>query len=89
MENMRELLEEALREYEAQRAAVTARDDSPEIEQKVAEYENKLKAEAADKKAAELAEIDISIRAVENLKRKVPAEQDCSVASESVCAMQE
>ena len=70
MENLMALLIDALGEYEAQKAQIVARDDSAEIEQAVEGYRERLIRSYEEKKAAQIAENEISIRAVKNLIEK-------------------
>ena len=70
MENLMALLIEALGEYEAQKAQIVARDDSAEIEQAVEGYRERLIRSYEEKKAAQIAENEISVRAVKNLIEK-------------------
>ena len=70
MENLMALLVEALGEYEEQKAQIVARDDSAEIEQAVEGYRERLIRSYEEKKAAQIAENEISVRAVKNLIEK-------------------
>lgn len=89
MENLMALLIEALGEYEAQKAQIVARDDSAEIEQAVEDYRESLIRSYAEKKAAQIAENEISIRAVKNLIEKAKNQAETAEIEAAGQAMQE
>ena len=89
MENLMALLIEALGEYEAQKAQIAARDDSAEIEQAVADYRERLIRSYEEKKAAQIAENEISVRAVKNLIEKAKNQAEAAEIEAAGQAMQE
>lgn len=89
MENLMALLIEALGEYEAQKAQIVARDDSAEIEQAVEGYRERLIRSYEEKKAAQIAENEISIRAVKNLIEKAKNQMETAEIEAAGQAMQE
>ena len=89
MENLMALLIEALGEYEAQKAQIVARDDSAEIEQAVEDYRESLIRSYEEKKAAQIAENEISIRAVKNLIEKAKNQAETAEIEAAGQAMQE
>ena len=89
MENLMALLIEALGEYEAQKAQIVARDDSAEIEQAVEGYRERLIRSYEEKKAAQIAENEISVRAVKNLIEKAKKQAETAEVEAAGQAMQE
>lgn len=89
MENLMALLIDALGEYEAQKAQIVARDDSAEIEQAVADYRESLIRSYEEKKAAQIAENEISVRAVKNLIEKAKNQAEATEIKAAGQAMQE
>lgn len=89
MENLMALLIEALGEYEAQKAQIVARDDSAEIEQAVEDYRESLIRSYEEKKSAQIAENEISIRAVKNLIEKAKNQAETAEIEAAGQAMQE
>ena len=89
MENLMALLIDALGEYEAQKAQIVARDDSAEIEQAVEGYRERLIRSYEEKKAAQIAENEISIRAVKNLIEKAKNQAETAEIEAAGQAIQE
>lgn len=89
MENLMALLIDALGEYEAQKAQIVARDDSAEIEQAVEGYRERLIRSYEEKKAAQIAENEISIRAVKNLIEKAKNQAETAESEAAGQAIQE
>lgn len=89
MENLMALLIEALGEYETQKAQIVARNDSAEIEQAVADYRESLIRSYEEKKAVQIAENEISVRAVKNLIEKAKNQAEAAEIEAAGQAMQE
>ena len=71
MENMLDMLKEALEEYENELVQVKAQDDSEEIEVKVDEYRKVLREEYSAKRQKKIDELHVSAEAVRRLIDKV------------------
>lgn len=89
MENLMALLIEALGEYETQKAQIVARNDSAEIEQAVADYRESLIRSYEEKKAVQIAENEISVRAVKNLIEKAKNQAEAVEIEAAEQAVQE
>lgn len=70
-----EEIEKVLIDYKNQKQIVASRNDEPEIQAKLKEYEQGLRADYAAMKQDELHEIDISIEAVERIKARAKQEE--------------
>lgn len=67
MENMLDMLKEALEGYENERMQIETQDDSEEIEVKVNEYRKVLREESFAKRQKKIDELNISAEAVRRL----------------------
>lgn len=70
-----QVLDEIIREYEAQKENIKAMDYSAVVVQKVHEYEMQLMREYEEERDKRVKEIDISIDAVKAVKARLEAEQ--------------
>ena len=84
MDNMMDMLNEALEEYARERIQIEERDDSAEIEEKENEYRKVLREEFKALQAKKLDEVRVSEEAVRRLidKAKQNAEKNESAAGE-------